>query len=52
MDLSDVQISPPDNWQKFESLCLDIFRHQWDDIYAHGVAPVKPDTRRVAIGYE
>ena len=34
MDLSDVRISPPDNWQKFESLCLDIFRHQWDDIYA------------------
>ena len=34
MDFSDVQINPPENWQKFESLCLDTFRHQWDDIYA------------------
>lgn len=34
MDISDVSIGQPENWQKFESLCLDIFRHQWDDIYA------------------
>ena len=34
MDFNDLQILPPGNWEKFEDLCLDIFRAQWGDPYA------------------
>lgn len=34
MDFNDLQILPPSNWEKFEDLCLDIFRAQWRDPYA------------------
>ena len=34
MDFNDLQILPPANWEKFEDLCLDIFRAQWGDPYA------------------
>jgi hypothetical protein len=28
---SDQQIPPPVNWQKFESLCWDLWRAEWSD---------------------
>ncbi len=34
MDINDVQFLPPTSWEKFEDLCLDIFREQWRDPYA------------------
>jgi cellulose synthase operon protein C len=34
MGINDFQIPPPKNWEKFEDLCLDIFREQWGDLYA------------------
>lgn len=29
--VSDFQTSPPSNWQKFESLCRDLWREIWND---------------------
>jgi len=31
MDFTDKQIRPPKSWQKFEDICLDIFKHVWAD---------------------
>jgi hypothetical protein len=31
MHFQDTQIPPPRDWQKFEDLCLDIFRELWGD---------------------
>lgn len=38
MNLSRVQLAPPQNWQDFESLCCDLWRLIWNDPYAkkHG----------------
>lgn len=33
-DQTNVQIPPPANWQDFERLCADLWRHLWKDPYA------------------
>lgn len=32
MDLTNIQLPPPSNWQDFESLCCDIWAVLWQDI--------------------
>src|SRR5439155_17901030 len=31
MEFRDKQIAPPRSWEKFEELCLAIFKAEWDD---------------------